>query len=267
MRNLTKRLKEAKNTILEDLYDAARSRSFVRRLQLSSQQERILRQLQENGVALVKDFYPREQCEFLKEKLEGYLKEAQGDKDFESGAYLRYYDFMDYDQGVRRIHHVEKEIPELVEFRHNKFVLDIASAYFGKPMFSQILISQHNVVTNGTNRYHHVDQFGKQFKSFLYLEDVDLNKGPFTYILGSHRNHYIRLKKQIIGNKIGSPTSFYEEDVKNILNRETAFCGSAGSLLLADVRGIHRGMPQKTSSRSILMNYIYPTPGDRFPDK
>jgi hypothetical protein len=267
MRNFAKRLSEVKNIVLEDIYDAARSKSFVKKLNLTAQQKDICEQLKQDGVALVKDFYPREACEAVKRQLDGYIQESPGDKDFESGAYLRYYDFMDYDQGVRRIHHVEKEIPKLVDYRHNKFVLDIAGAYFGKPMFSQILIFQHNVVTDGTNRYHHVDQFGKQFKAFLYLEDVDINKGPFSYIKGSHREHYIRIKKQIIGNKIGSPTSFYEEDVKEILDRETAFCGSAGTLILADVRGIHRGLPQKTSSRSILMNYIYPTPGDRFPDK
>ena len=42
---------------------------------------------------------------------------------------------------------------------------------------------------------------------------------------------------------------------------------AAGTLILADVRGFHRGSPQLERSRSALVNYMYREEGDRFLDR
>jgi len=104
----------------------------------------------------------------------------------------------------------------------------------------------------------------KEFKAFLYLDDVDAGNGPFTYIRGSHRAFLTRLKKQLVGNRTGSPYSFSERHLRRLLNREVQVCGGAGTLVLADVRGIHRGSPQINRSRSVLVNYMMRSQHDVF---
>jgi hypothetical protein len=131
-----------------------------------------------------------------------------------------------------------------------------------------MLIFQHNTQTNENTRYYHVDAFVREFKSFVYLDDVDDGNGPFTYLRGTHRHHVTRLKKQILGNPEGeSPTTFYPEDVRDALEREVRISGQAGTLIVSDVRGLHRGSPQVDRSRSVLVNYLLKHPGDIEPDR
>ena len=49
-----------------------------------------------------------------------------------------------------------------------------------------------------------------------------------------------------------------------MIGDEQQICAPAGSLLMMDVGAIHRGAPQEQRSRSVLMNYIVPTPNDLY---
>jgi hypothetical protein len=193
--------------------------------------------------------------------------EDGADQDYDSGAYLRFYDDNAYDQGVRRLFHVERELPELADFRRDAFVLDVAAAYYRMPFFSSLLMYQYNTRSNDNTRYYHVDSFKKEAKAFLYLDDVDEGNGPFTYLRGTHRSHFTRLKKQVVGNEDGAATSFHPDDVKSHLDSEVQICGPAGTLIISDVRGLHRGSPQRDGDRSVLVNYIVRHEGDVFPGR
>jgi hypothetical protein len=250
----------------QDVRDYLHKRFRSPSLLLDSIEKKALEDLERDGYTVIKDFWTRERAFQMRDKLEGYLT-IGGNKDFEGGAYMRFRDNTGSDDGVRRIYHVDKLLPELAEFRENRLIDRVAEAYYGFKFYSGSLVFQHNLQTTINTRFHHVDWFGKQFKPFLYLDDVDEGNGPFTYIRGTHRSHLIRLKKQLFGNATGSPTSFYEDDVKSVIASEIQICGKAGTLILADVRGLHRGSPQKNRSRSILVNYMYPTQGDVFMDK
>ena len=198
----------------------------------------------------------------MRDKLEAFLADG-GDKEFSEGAWLRFWDDRPYDQGVRRLYHVERVVPELKEFRFDRWVLDIATAYYRMPFHSNMLIFQHNTQTNENTRYYHVDAFLREFKSFLYLDDVDEGNGPFAYLRGTQKSHHTRLRKQVVGNDEGvSPTTFFPDDLERYLDREEQVCGPAGTMILSDVRGFHRGTPQADRSRSVLVNYILKHPGD-----
>lgn len=233
---------------------------------LTDRESKCLDQIDRDGYVIVPGFWPRDKALGMKEKLESFLEIGQN-KDFDSGAYLRIWDNRPEDAGIRRIYHVDKLVPELAQFRNEPFVHKIAKAYYGFEIYSGGLVFQHNLKTAHNTRFHHVDWFGKQFKPFLYLDDVDDTNGPFTYIKGTHRANFMRYRKQLFGNKTGSPTSFYESDVRRVIDREVKLCGEAGTLILADVRGLHRGFPQVSRSRSILVNYMYPNPGEISLDK
>jgi len=258
-------LRSVRNSIREDLSDYFHLRSLKPNSNLTDQEKSCVVALRKDGYCIVKDFWPRDRALKMKDTLEAHLKIGKN-HDFESGAYMRFRDMGD-DAGVRRIYHVDKLVEELKDFRYDPFISRIAAEYYGFPFHSGSLVYQHNLQTTFQTRYYHVDWFGKQFKPFLYLDDVDIGNGPFTYLRGTHRSHFIRLKKQLLGNKEGSSSSFSEEDVSSVLDQQVQLCGSAGTLILADVRGLHRGSPQIDRSRSILVNYMYRTEGEIFLEK
>lgn len=247
----------------EDLSEYVRGRNSRDETTLDERQLRALAELRRNGYTVIENYWPRERALAVRDRLEAYLAEG-ADRDFDEGAWMRFWDGRGYDQGVRRIYHADKLEPELAEARNDRFILDIASAYYGLPFYSGALVFQHNLQSNANTRTYHVDAFIKEFKSFIYLDDVDAGNGPFAYVPGTQRKHMLRLKKQLLGNGDGeSPTTVFPEDMtKTELASETSVLGTAGTLILADVRGLHRGTPQKDRSRSVLVNYIVKHQGD-----
>jgi hypothetical protein len=250
-----------------DVTESLHARRNPPAVELDERQQKALEHLRRDGYAVVENYWPRERALALRDHLEAHLAEGQ-DKDYPEGAWLRVWDARSYDQGVRRIYHVERLMPELREFRFDPFVLEIVKAYYGADYHSNALVFQHNTQTNENTRYYHVDAFVREFKSFLYLDDVDDGNGPFTYLRGTQRSHFTRLKKQVLGNPEGiSPTSFDPDDIRSVLDREVRINGPAGTMILSDVRGLHRGSPQVDRSRSVLVNYILKHPGDAELDK
>ena len=260
------RLKQTRRVVREDLNDFVKTRLAPAKPELDERQRQALKDLRRDGMAIVEGYWPREKALTMRDRLEQFLEEG-GNKDYEEGAYLRFQDNLEYDQGVRRLFHVERVVPELKEFRFDPFVLAVAEAYYRVPYYSSLLMYQYNTQSNDNTRYYHVDSFRKEFKAFVYLDDVDVGNGPYTYLRGSHKRHVTRLRKQLSGNPDGAATSFYADDVKRLLKREIQACGPAGTLILTDVRGLHRGSPQLDRSRSALVNYIVRHEGDRFPAK
>ncbi len=266
MTTLKTRAKTASRIVREDSRDYLRTRRGAPRPQLDERQQQALADLKRDGFAVLEGYWPREQALSVRDRLTPRLEQGT-DQDFDSGAYLRFYDDNAYDQGVRRLFHVERELPELTEFRADPFVLGVTEAYYRMPFFSSLLMYQYNTQSNDNTRYYHVDSFIKEAKAFMYLDDVDEGKGPFTYLRGSHRSHFTRLKKQILGNEEGAATSFHPDDVKSQLDSEVQMTGPAGTLIITDVRGLHRGSPQRDGDRSVLVNYLVRHAGDVFPGK
>lgn len=97
----------------------------------------------------------------------------------------------------------------------------------------------------------------KQSKSILYLTDVTEENGPFQYIEGSHKS-FNGYKDSYKYELDPLQQRFEDEEIQKLLEKEpqrlkTLTC-KAGSVILTDTRGIHRGMPIKTGERS----YEYP---------
>ncbi len=263
---LTRNLRDTVYQVRDDVGDFVKHRPPSKPEGLSDAQQDALESLRRDGYAVVEGFWPREQALALRDRLEQYLEPAES-HDFESGAYIRFWDDRNYDEGVRRLYHVEREIPELKEYRHDPFTFGIVDAYYGFPFHSGLLMYQHNTKSNANTRYYHVDVFSKEFKSFVYLDDVDVGNGPFTYLPGTHTSHFRRLKKQVLWDGKGAATSFSDDDLGPLLKREKQILGPAGTMILADVRGFHRGSPQLERSRSALVNYMYRHEGDMFLDR
>ena len=237
-------------------YYGIRSKLSSTSKKLSPDEQNCVEQIKQNSAFVIEKYWPREKALQVRDQLaelhhknEPYvLGDASKDE-------------------LVRIYHIERVFPDLKEFRFDPFILNIASAYNGFSSYSGALVYQHDTIFGREKSHYHVDTFVRQFKSMLYLDDVDVGNGPFSYIPGSHRKRELFMKKQILGNDNTKNNVFDDSEVQSMLNDEKQVCVPAGSLLMFDTGCIHRGAPQEDSSRSVLMNYIIPNPRDLYLNK
>jgi hypothetical protein len=243
--------------LLTDFSDLARVR-FASRESPDPAVNRAVEAVRREGYVVIPGYWNADRTESLRRDLLKRLAAGEN-QDYENGAYLRFKKGRAYDQGVARIFHADRIHPEVLAFRNDPFVMEVAGRVFAAPFFSVLTIYQHNAdgTDGATTRGYHIDGFHKELKSFLYLEDVDEASGPFTYVPGSHRNQFLRLKKSVFRNGDDPPTTIRPEEFPEGETRERMLTGTAGTLIIADTRGVHRGAPQRGRSRSVLVNYLY----------
>lgn len=223
---------------------------------LTGPEGKLAARLRHSGCVVLENYWTREYALNIKDNLEELHRRTE------------HYVLGDYTQDeVVRIYHVERLLPELREFRFDPFIASVANFYNGFCSYSGALVYQHDTVFGREKSHYHVDSFSRQFKAMMYLDDVDMGNGPFSYIPGSHKLRRRYFKKQLQSNSGQKPNVFDNAEISDILDGEVAVCAPAGSLLLMDVTCIHRGAPQTERSRSVLMNYIMPASGDIYLNK
>ncbi len=114
--------------------------------------------------------------------------------------------------------------------------------------------------------WHRDSPISRQFKSLLYLSDVDEKNGPFEYLVGTHQ------KKSVL-NLVSKRLQRYrqyrftDEEVAAILKQtkiqKQQIVGRGGDLVLVDTKGIHRGAPMTGGERYAITNYFW---RDRIPE-
>src|SRR5690554_4678840 len=129
--------------------------------------------------------------------------------------------------------------------------LSWAGAHAGAPVFYIQRI--FNFATQGPpdpQRHLHTDTFHPTVKAWLFLDDVDERKGPFTYVPGSHRFTRQRLAAEYRRSltarhdplRYSARGSFRwsEQDLEELgLPAPRAFAVPRNTLVIADTSGIH----------------------------
>lgn len=89
---------------------------------------------------------------------------------------------------------------------------------------------------------------GEIYKFFIYLEDVELDNGPYSYIKNSN-DQKIKLdkNKEITENQINNILQQYPYYQKKI------YLGHKGDLIVSNQNGIHRGQPQSLNFKRIVL--------------
>jgi ectoine hydroxylase-related dioxygenase (phytanoyl-CoA dioxygenase family) len=113
----------------------------------------------------------------------------------------------------------------------------------------------------GSGQGWHKDSYSKQFKSIIYLSDVNKENGPFQILKKSNSNFFMMKFFFKLKNKYPS-TRFSHSEIKNILNNDMSeieeLNAKAGTLILVDTNYIHRGKPLNSGKRYALTNYFFP---------
>ena len=122
--------------------------------------------------------------------------------------------------------------------------------YLGKKLNTQqIILISNRILEFMIIQQFHMDSWMSQIKIFTLLNDVNNFNAPMVYWKGSHKDHNWRRNIdyfKFIGDDFGSTGTFppalvrEQENDKNNPLTEFSVLAPAGTVIIADVRGVHR---------------------------
>lgn len=159
---------------------------------------------------------------------------------------------------------------QLLDDGLKKAIVQLSESIFkgyvqGEQMFAFVLAgilqqAKKNVGSGGG--WHRDTVYGKQLKLIVYCSDVSEYNGPFQYINGSHR-WYNKILISILLMKNPRSFRYSEKDIARLKKygyKITECSAKAGTVILADTTGLHRGKPIVKGSRLALTVYTHHKP-------
>lgn len=145
-------------------------------------------------------------------------------------------------------------IPKIASIAFNPSLLNFTSSYFGTLSGLgglNLRKSFVNSLPEFDTQYFHVDPNSVKFlKCFFYLNDVDVDGGPFCYVKGSHKKKFVGYTRKYRWTLDEILMYFPQESIVNIT-------ANVGDLIIADTNGFHRGNPIKSKDRTMLtLDYL-----------
>jgi hypothetical protein len=135
------------------------------------------------------------------------------------------------------------------------FALKVAESYLGcRPWLDVLSMWWHTDYSKepdseAAQLYHFDMDRPKWLKIFVYLTDVNLDNGPHCFIEGSHksgalprallRRGYARIEDEEVSKVFGK-------------EKERKFIGPAGTVIIEDTRGLHKGLHVNSGDRLIF---------------
>jgi hypothetical protein len=220
---------------------------------LSDFESKILVTLRKDGIAVIKNFYSKEQC-----------REIINDIDYNiinKHSKLN----VDAQKSDHRINGIEHLSENIRSFLNNNFLENISRVLSNREVLHKFTLGSKLKYTPnnlGSGSGWHRDSLGFQFKAMLYLSAVDEYSGPFEYFIGSHKR-YFKLKNYFFNLLKGFSdiVRYSNSKVETLDNNSKITCiGKSGTLILFNSSGLHRGAPIKKGSRYAITNYYNNVP-------
>lgn len=170
--------------------------------------------------------------------------------------------------GCYVLHNIESFSTSCLHFAKDDLVNEVVNAYsrgkavsFGVTAELRSIPAKNDLVDDW-----HTDTWKFRFKAILYLTDVLPENSPLCYLSGSHNNQHWRWLWFFYNYlRFAFPSSQWamflcsrliQTQINNPAFKFVQCTGKAGTLILFDARGIHRGSPLKQQNRLIL-NHTY----------
>lgn len=250
---------------------AARCAAHIRWALLSRTMPKDMRKaFQRDGFVAVPDFISKDQIAAIKAELAAYQGEAR--------------QMIQGDTATQRILLDGKALdgcPRLAALAEDRTFLGLL-AYGGAKAVRPILYVQR--IRNGfqsgkadPQKTMHADTFHPTMKAWLFLEDVRAEDGPFTYVRGSSRLTWKRLKWEYERSKVagalkdgysekGSFRAGPEDLVAMDLPSPEGLTATAGTLVIANTVGFHgRGQAEAGANRIEVWAYSRHNPFSPLP--
>jgi len=237
---------------INELRVAARRAIAVRPRRTSAATQSLVDRLRRDGYAVVPTFLTAARCAELRDRVDGALEEhAQFVQQDPMGADRRLFGLDAYD-------------PEIRAIAFDPFLIDVlktyerASSHEGFALCAHLRTRPHNL---GSGQGWHRDSAAyTQTKYMVYLSDVGSDNGPFQYVRGSHRSEQI-LRAIFAYGYAANQFRFTDEEISRLttaeLGRLQTFTAPAGTAIVFDSRGLHRGMPIASGDRYAITTYLW----------
>lgn len=134
-------------------------------------------------------------------------------------------------------------------------ILIIGQKYFGSLAFfdhiSLSITTNFNKLpdSNSAQLYHFDLDRPKWLKFLTYVNDVDFSNGPHCFIKKTHKNNAIPFSLRSKGYVRIDDQNKY---IKNLIKNEIKITGKAGTAIIEDTKGLHKGSVVKKGYRILL---------------
>jgi len=220
----------------------------------------LLDTLLEDGLAVLPGYYSPDKAAAIRAAVEPPLEDIRCGTYRGPGPFFR-----EARYGVYRLMNADRLNPAVRDFFEDPFILSLARAYTScrAVSYQRMAELRPDIGHVSSADINHIDDWRIRFKAFLYLTDVGPEQAPFVYLRKSQRPASWRFPKEFEyfrdGHK-GSFGSIPDEELAVIQEKhhyeEVVCVGQAGTLILTDTRGIHRGTPLVQGKRILLANYF-----------
>ena len=233
-----------------------RSKYFPK-LQTSTQE--IADEIKEKGFFLIESAIPKDICEAVVEyasSVASYPRAMHGAAPIEKSLPIPPYKSARYDfsPDPKLIY----SNPVLQELIFDPFIFDVAQKYLnGLPYLDPVELWWYFPYgkrdQNWAEDYHFDLDSLRWLKFFINFEDIKIENGPHCFIEGSHKGGAIT--NSVLSK--GYARVSEEEVLRGTKNtKEHIFIAPAGSLLIEDTRGFHKGLTPQ-SGRRLLFSIQY----------
>ena len=154
----------------------------------------------------------------------------------------------------------------LIQLAIHPHLLTVVNGYLGLRGYLRAIVGWVNFPTPGpareTQLWHQDQDDVLQLKVFIYCSDVDLSTGPFCFIPGTHRIGRINTTGWF-RNSLGR----LDDNGMAIKIPESDWfigTGRAGTVIIADTTGCHKGLKPEQDHRLLLM-FHYTSGAPRHP--
>ncbi len=202
--------------------------------------DKIVNEINEKGYYILKNYKTKDFCNKVMSEINILQKNLK---------------FLKGDGGDYRMPHFHKYSRLSNEFLEDKNFLLIGKKILGhdidaKSKRCQLGILKYRKNANSGGGWH-VDNHNPQFKSMVYLTDVNKNNGPFAMMYPNLKSNDYPYDTSKNNTRF---TNQIEIDHKDRINLLT---GNAGDTILFLSHNIHRGTNIKEGTRVTLTNYYY----------
>jgi hypothetical protein len=214
--------------------------------------EEIVQSLQVKGFYVWENFLDDETCDRIRNSIDNLTEKY-------SESIWR-----DEEDADNRIYNAELLDKDIRDFNQHEALKNLAGRYLHTRTTPFVTLANRIKAKSGENRgsgggWHRDTNYIHQFKSIVYLNDVNSENGPFQYVSGTQfKGTLFEFRK--FGIKLDQ-NRLNDEEVERIVDGSdysiTEFTAKRGTCLLVDTSGIHRGKPLMKGERYALTNYFY----------
>ena len=214
--------------------------------------DQLVAAVRKDGVVAISGYWPAQRCAQARSEIDRLIGAFPASVQTHSGG------------ADQRMYGVESASGLLAQFHTDPFLRKFGELMCGLDLYNfatlgaRIVAGPHN---RGSGDGWHRDAHGFQFKSILYLSDTTAQNGPFEYLTASHKDWRVGVDTALAGLPGYPDTRFTTQQIEALSpamgGRRRSFPAEAGTLLLVNTSGIHRGQPLMSGERYALTNYYY----------